>query len=421
MWWPSATARDGPVPELIDVLRLPIAVAVLGLLGMGWASVGGLGEQPTTMLAAFALVGAALILGTGTVPFHLPLARQGEAVARPVLPLVLGWLPAVLAIVVLEWSGARLVPLDPDLGLVRAAIVGLALLTLAAATVAMLLQEDLGHVVAYAGLQGLALGLLGYASVDGSAVASAREVLLLLPLWLAALVGVLLVLETVSGGSDLKALSGWVRRAPVTAVALAIAVAVAVGLPGSAAFDARSSVADVALGPTLGTVALLLVVASVSAWLRLAWEGLRPTGSAWGAAERPNLEAAATGAGLDRVRRLLVANRIPIAAVLALALAILPLAMSLGFGHLRRPPRGRTRSPACGPRRRRPRRARRSRPSRRRRPRRPRRAASRRPPRPARPPPPLRPRPRARRARRRPPRSATSRVPRGRSVTALCA
>ena len=286
------------------------------------------------MLAAFTLVGAALILGTGTVPFHLPLARQGEAVARPVLPLVLGWLPAVLAIVVLEWSGARLVPLDPDLGAVRAAVVGLALLTLAAATVAMLLQEDLGHVVAYAGLQGLALGLLGYASVDGSAEASAREVLLLLPLWLAALVGVLLVLETVSGGSDLKALSGWVRRAPVTAVALAIAVAVAVGLPGSAAFAARSLVADEALGPTLGTVALLLVVASVSAWLRLAREGLRPTGSAWGAAERPNLEAAATGAGLDRVRRLLVANRIPIAAVLALALAILPLAMSLGFGHL---------------------------------------------------------------------------------------
>jgi formate hydrogenlyase subunit 3/multisubunit Na+/H+ antiporter MnhD subunit len=327
--------RSGrPGPESTGILRLPIAVAVLGLLGIGWASVGGLGEQPTTMLAAFTLVGAALILGTGAVPFHLPLARQGEAVARPLLPLVLGWLPAVLAVVVLEWSGARLVPLDPDLGLVRAVVLGLALLTLAAATVAMLLQEDLGHVVAYAGLQGLALGLLGYASIDGSAQASARQVLLLLPLWLAALVGVLLVLETVGGGSDLKALSGWVRRAPVTAVALAIAVAVAIGLPGSAAFAARGSVADVALGPTVGTVALLLVVASVSAWLRLVWEGLRPNGSAWGAAERPNMDAAAAGAGPDRVRRLLAANRIPIAAVLALALAILPLAMSLGFGHL---------------------------------------------------------------------------------------
>jgi len=157
---------------------------------------------------------------------------------------------------------------------------------------------------------------------------------LLLPLWLAALVGVLLVLETVGGGSDLKSLSGWMRRAPVTAVALVIAVAVAIGLPGSAAFEARRSVADVALGPTLGTVALLLVVASVTAWLRLAWEGLRPTGSAWGVAERPNMEALASGAGLDRVRRLLAANRIPIAAVLALTLAILPLALSLGFGHL---------------------------------------------------------------------------------------
>ena len=323
-----------PGPELSRALRSPIAVAVLGLLGIAWASVGGLGEQPTTMLAAFALVGAAIVLGTGIVPFHLPLARQGEAVARPLLPLVLGWLPAVLAIVLLEWSAARLVPLEPDLGLVRAAVLGLAVLTLGAATVAMLLQDDLGHVVAYAGLQGLALGLLGYASVDGSAITSARAVLLLLPLWLAALVGVLLVLESVGGASDLKALSGWVRRAPVTAVALAIAVAVAIGLPGSAAFAARSSVADLALGPTLGTVALLLVVASVSAWLRLAWEGLRPTGSPWGSAERPNVEAATAGTGLDRARGLLVANRIPIAAVLALALAVLPLAMSLGFGHL---------------------------------------------------------------------------------------
>lgn len=323
-----------PGPELLGVLRLPIAVAVLGLLGIAWASVGGLGEQPTTMLAAFALVGAALVLGTGAVPFHLPLARQGEAVARPLLPLVLGWLPALLAVVLLEWSGVRLVPLDPDLGLVRAALLALALLTLGAATVAMLLQEDLGHVVAYAGLQGLALGLLGYASVDGSAVTGARAVLLLLPLWLAALVGVLLVLETMGGGSDLKALSGWVRRAPVTAVALTIAVAVAIGLPGSAAFEARRAVTDVALGSTFGTVALLLVVASVTAWLRLAWEGLRPTGAEWGAAERPNVEAARSGPGLARARGLLAANRIPIAAVLALALAILPLALSLGFGHL---------------------------------------------------------------------------------------
>ena len=225
-------------------------------------------------------------------------------------------------------------PVDPDLGLVRAAVLGLALLTLVAATVAMLLQEDVGHVVAYAGLQGLALGLLGYASLDPSAETGARQVLLLLPLWLAALVGVLLVLETVGGGSHLKALSGWVRRAPVTAVALAIAVLVAIGLPASAAFEARRSVADIALGPTLGTLALLAVVASVAAWLRLAYEGLRPTGAAWGAAERPNLVVAAGGTGLERARRLLAANRVPIAAVLALALAILPLAMSVGFGHL---------------------------------------------------------------------------------------
>ena len=124
------------------------------------------------------------------------------------------------------------------------------------------------------------------------------------------------------------------RQAPVTAVALAIAVLVAIGLPASAAFEARRSVADIALGPTLGTLALLAVVASVAAWLRLAYEGLRPTGAAWGAAERPNLVVAAGGTGLERARRLLAANRIPIAAVLALALAILPLAMSVGFGHL---------------------------------------------------------------------------------------
>jgi len=322
-----------PGPELVSVLRLPIVVAVLALLGIGWATVGGLALQPTTVLVAFALVGAAFVIGTGTVPFHLPLARQGEAVARPLLPLVLGWLPAALALILIDWSGARLVPLDPDLGLVRDAFLGLALLTVGAATVAMLLQQDLGHVVAYAGLQGLAFGLLGYASVDPAAQAGAREALLLLPLWLAALAGVLLVLETVRGDSQITTLTGWVRHAPVTAVALAVTVVVAIGLPGSAAFEARRSVADLALGPALGTLALLAVVASVAAWLRLAWEGLRPTGTVWGAAERPDL--ATTGdAGPDRVRRLLGANRIPLAAVLVLALAVLPLVISLGLGHL---------------------------------------------------------------------------------------
>jgi hypothetical protein len=333
--------RAGPPgPELVNVLRLPIAVAVPALLGIGWAAAGGLALQPTTVLTAFALVGVALVVGTGTVPFHLPLARQAEAVARPLLPLVLGWLPAALALVLVGWSGARLVPADPDLGLVRVAILGLALLTLGAATVAMLLQEDVGHVVAYAGLQGLATGLLVYATADPAALPGARATLLLVPLWLASLVGVLLILETIGGTSRISALGGWVRRAPITAVALAVSVAVAIGLPGSAAFDARRSVADLALGSGLGAVALLVVAASVVAWIRLAWEGLRPSDGGWGAAERPNLAVSAetrAGAGakpLTVARQLLAANRIPLAAVLVLALAVLPLAMSLGLGHL---------------------------------------------------------------------------------------
>ncbi len=330
-----------PGPELVNVLRLPIAVAVPALLGIGWAAAGGLALQPTTVLAAFVLVGAALVLGTGAVPFHLPLARQAEAVARPLLPIVLGWLPAALALVLVGWSGARLVPAEADLGLARVAILGLALLTLGAATVAMLLQEDVGHVVAYAGLQGLATGLLVYATADPAAQAGARTSLLLVPLWLASLVGVLLILEAIGGSSHLSALGGWVRRAPITAVALVVSAAVAIGLPGSAAFDARQSVADLALGPWLGAVAILAVAASVAAWIRLIWEGLRPTDAAWGAAERPNLDAvtsearaAAGRSPLTIARELLSANRIPLAAVLVLALAVLPLALSLGLGHL---------------------------------------------------------------------------------------
>ncbi|MFI5262032.1 MAG: hypothetical protein ACHQZR_05725 [Candidatus Limnocylindrales bacterium] len=343
--------RDAALgPVRIEGLRVAVAVAVLALLGMAWATSGGLTLQPLTVLAAFTLVGAALVLGTGTIPVHLPLVRQAETMARPLVPLAVGWLPAALALVLIGWSDVRLVPASADGAPIATVLVLLGLLTLVAAGVAMCLQDDLGHLVTYAAVQGLAVGVLAYASLDDQALPAARVALLLLPLWLAALIGATLVVDRVAGTARIPALAGWIRRTPLTALAMAVAVSIAVGAPGLIVFDARRTILDLAAGPVLGPLGLLAGAISLIAWGRLAWVGLRPAVEADAAhaagrakasvpsvlAERPTRGTPPVGArdAPATARALLATNRIPIAAVLVMIMALLPLGLSLGAGHL---------------------------------------------------------------------------------------
>ncbi len=369
---------EGPagLGAAVDALRVTVLAAVLGVAGFAWASEPGLGVQPTTVLAAYLLVAAAVGLRVGAVPLHLPAARLAEAVPRPLLPLLVGWLPAVFALVALGWFAAVIVPLTPDLGWARVLVIAIGLITLAATSLAMLLQEDLGHLLGYAAIQGGALALLALASLEPATAAQVRVWLLILPLTLAALSATVLVLEAAFGTRRVGELTGWLRRAPVTGMALLLAVVGTYGLPGLLQFEARREVLTAAAGPTWGTLGLLAAGLAIVAWIRFAWVGLQAAGPAvaGGTSERPARPAAgqataspgATGstrrsglpgrrdtaasirAGVVTVRAWaaslraggalgwagLALNRVPVAALLALLLALLPIALGLGLGHL---------------------------------------------------------------------------------------
>lgn len=336
----------------VDALRVTVVVAVLGILGMAWAVEPGVALEPTTVAVAYLLVAAALAMRVGAVPLHLPAARLAEAAPRSAVPVLVGWLPAAVALVLLAWFSVTIAPIGPDLGWWRQLPVALALITLAATSLAILVQDDLGHVLGYMAIQGGAFALLALGSLDAAATAEARSWLLILPLTVAALAAVVLLLEVAFRTRRTVELRGWIRRAPATALALVLALVATYGLPGMAQFVARERIAELAAGTPLGILGLLAALLAVVAWLRLAWTGLQTVGSAVseGASERPTLppasDAAPALAGgaraigerlvalLARGRLALELNRVGLAALLALALALLPIVLGLGAGHL---------------------------------------------------------------------------------------
>ncbi|MGZ6345489.1 MAG: proton-conducting transporter transmembrane domain-containing protein [Candidatus Limnocylindrales bacterium] len=336
----SPTLRAG-----VDALRVTVAVAVLGLLGIAWAAEPGVALQPTTIVAAYLLVAAALVLRTGAVPLHLPAARLAEVAPRPLVPLLSGWLPAATALVLVGWFAAVIQPLTPDLGWWRALPVMLALLTLGATSLAMLLQDDLGHLLGYAAIQGGAFALLALGSLEAATWPQVRGWLLILPLTLAALSAVVMTLAAAFRTRRVAELHGWLRRAPLTGAALLLALVATYGLPGLFQFEARREVATAAAGPALGALGLLAAAVALLAWLRLGWLGLRRPGQAVreGTGERPALPEGAAIAGPARAQLRALAgravlglelNRVALAAAVTLLLAILPVAIGMGAGHL---------------------------------------------------------------------------------------
>jgi len=336
----------------VDALRVTVVFAALGLLGVAWAVEPGVSLEPTTVTVAYLLVAAALALRVGSVPLHLPAARLAVSAPRGAVPLLLGWLPAAAAVVLLAWFSVTVLPLQPDLGWWPALPTALALLTLAATSIAILVQDDLGHVLGYMAIQGGAFALLTMGALDAAAAVEARTWLLILPLTLAALATVVLLIERAFGSGRAVELRGWIRRAPATAGALVLALVATYGLPGMAQFTARQRIAELAAGRPLGLVGLLAAALALLAWARVAWIGLQPVGAIVheGAGERPALppgpdQASGPAGGpppiaprllglLARGRLAIELNRVGLAALVALALALLPVALGIGAGHL---------------------------------------------------------------------------------------
>ena len=129
-------------------------------------------------------------------------------------------------------------------------------------------------------------------------------------------------------------LGGWILRAPALAVAFLVIVVASIGLPGLAAFDARSDVVDVALDGPLQGLVFAATFLPLLYYGRLAAIGVvRPdpaTGDGTGFAGLPKrtpldvADARGSGAAFWS------ANRAPAAILVAVLVSVLSLAVSAG-------------------------------------------------------------------------------------------
>ncbi|HZL15377.1 MAG TPA: proton-conducting transporter membrane subunit, partial [Verrucomicrobiae bacterium] len=184
-------------------------------------------------------------------------------------------------------------PSSADLGLERALIVALALVTLLFGAVAALIQDEVDHVVAYTIVADAGIALLALASLDPAARDAARAWVLVFATTRTAMIGWTIAFQAAFGTGRLRDTAGWMRRAPALGVALAAILVAVVGWPGLLAWEARLAILRSATG---GPVLLLAYAGSLGtgvAICRLLVVGLgRPSPIVAGAVgELPRLPA----------------------------------------------------------------------------------------------------------------------------------
>jgi len=304
---PAAPSR---IRALARELRGATTSVVVGLVAAGIVPaaastpgrVPGLAEPGLAEPAAAALVflGIGLVLAHrfGAIPLHARVSRLADATPSGALPILAAWVPATWVIVILGWAPVALGPSSADLGLERALIVALALVTLLFGAVAALIQDEVDHVVAYTIVADAGIALLALASLDPAARDAARAWVLVFATTRTAMIGWTIAFRAAFGTGRLRDTAGWMRRAPALGVALAAILVAVVGWPGLLAWEARLAILRSATG---GPVLLLAYAGSLGtgvAICRLLVVGLgRPSPIVAGAVgELPRLPAQPAGA-----------------------------------------------------------------------------------------------------------------------------
>ena len=295
------------------------------------------------------MIAAGVALRTGAIPFHLWAARVAEVAPGAALPLLLAWTPLVLtAVAVAAWD-AHVATLGVPLAAERAVIIGVAVLTMAAGTLAALVQDDLEHVVGYLAIADSGLILLGLAGADPATVGPSLAWLVILAVSKSALGAWAVAMAARFGSRRLRDLTGWARRAPVLGVAFALTALATFGLPGWLAWDVRRALPELAAGDVAGTLLWLVALAAVVPYARILGAGLgRPTATVNGAppewpttVSRPPAGATAgpaPGAAATTSARTtaaaLRANRPLMVSGVVLALGVLGVGLAAGGGGL---------------------------------------------------------------------------------------
>ncbi len=272
---PRGQPVDGRLAEIrtIAVVAAALLLAAVAVLRPAWNAAS---DAPVFVLAFFGL-GIALAIRSGAVPFHVPAARLGH-VAAPLAPaLLLVWIPAGVGLLAISWSATTFGIRNDWLNAAVAVVQTVAVATLVLGALAALVHDELEEIAAYSIVADSGFVLLALASRSDAAAEPARLWLLVFVAAKTGLVAWAAATSRAFGTSHLGRLRGWLRRTPLLGLAL-VAIAVAtLGWPGSAVYEARSTLIRLALPAQLQFLFVVAMVLSVACYGRLLAVGLLPS------------------------------------------------------------------------------------------------------------------------------------------------
>jgi formate hydrogenlyase subunit 3/multisubunit Na+/H+ antiporter MnhD subunit len=342
----------------IRELRALAVAGALAMIATAWLArpLGDLIAAPAVFGLAYLAFAIAVAIRFGAIPFHLWAARVADAAPGAALPLLLAWGPAAFAAVALGWIDQSVAPLALPLTGERWLIATIGAMTVVLGILAAWIQDDLEHVVGYTIVADAGFIVLGLAAFDPAVWEPSRTWILVFVVGRSAFASWAVAIHGGFGTRRLPELAGWARRAPVLGAALVTIALAAIGWPGLIAWEARATLAELALPGGIAVVVAVAPVAAVAIYARIFWIGIRAPGPAVrvGRSERPGwptpvprrpmvgvasverlLErlAHAFGAALDILWATPAAarmNRMLLSSIAVLALAGLGLAVSGG-------------------------------------------------------------------------------------------
>jgi hypothetical protein len=317
--------------------RAVVVAGVLAITATAWIGrdLSQLASEPAVFGLAYLAFVVAVAMRFGEIPFHLWAARLADVVPETALPLLTALAPATLAIVALAWIDTSVAPLLLDLTPERAIVTAIAIASIALAAVAAFVQDDIEHILGYSIVGDAGVVILALATFDSEVWTPART-------WILAFVVARSAFAAWTAGiragfwtGRVADLRGWALRSPILTLAFGLMVVASVGFPGLAAFEARDTIVNLALGRPLATIVLIGTLAPIAYYGRLLVIGLRRADrvvapvDAW----RPRLTPPDVTALRPWLHSTLDANRAFTTALVAALLGLLALATSAGaFG-----------------------------------------------------------------------------------------
>ena len=226
-------------------------------------------------LAVTLAIGARL----GAIPFHVRFSRLADA-AHPIeLPLLLAWLGVPVVVAGLAIVDGQIAPLALPLEGERAVVIAVAFVTIVGAALAAFVQDDLRHAAGYLVIADGGLVLLGFAALDPAAWGPARVWLVAMAASKTALIAWAAVAEDRFETRSIPDLRGWLRRSPILAAGLLLTILATFGIPGWVAFEARGTLARLAVDAPWDALLVLAGFLTLPTYLRLLALGTGPATS----------------------------------------------------------------------------------------------------------------------------------------------